>query len=155
EGKYAEACEKFAKSLELVPASGTRANYADCQEHLGHLAIAWHLFDEVAVASEKEGKIELMKVARKRADALLLKVGTLIVKVAAPDTPGLTLAIQGRVTKPAAEVRDVVDPGAVTVEARVPDVEPVKKTARVEPGKTIVIEIPAFHTPGGASDSST
>lgn len=42
------ACEKFKESYRLDPTLGTTFNIADCEEHLGHLADAWSLFDEVA-----------------------------------------------------------------------------------------------------------
>src|SRR5664279_1330441 len=35
---YQDACDHFAQSYELDPAAGTAVNFADCQEHLGHLA---------------------------------------------------------------------------------------------------------------------
>src|SRR5262245_58569014 len=64
DGKWTEACDKFAKSLELDHASGTLVNFADCQEHLSHYAQAYRLFDEAALASDKEGNVERQKFAR-------------------------------------------------------------------------------------------
>lgn len=145
DGKWSEACDKFAKSLELERAPGTLLNYGDCHEHLGHLALAWRLFDEASVASDKDGNVERSKFARQRADALLLKVGTIVVKLATPSAPGLSLTIAGRITAPAAEVRDLVDPGDVVVEVSAPNMQPVRKTERVDGGKTIVVEVPALH----------
>src|SRR4051812_15218187 len=50
--KWVEACAKFEKSLELDPAPGTKLNYGDCHEHLGHLAQAYRLFMEVSEADK-------------------------------------------------------------------------------------------------------
>ena len=141
EGKWSEACDKFAKSLELERAPGTLLNYGDCHEHLGHLALAWRLYDE---ASTKDSNAERSRFARQRADAVLLKVGTIVVKMATPSAPGLSLTIAGRITQPAAEVRELVDPGEVVVEVSAPNMQPVRKTERIDGGKTIVIDVPAL-----------
>src|SRR3954463_3074713 len=68
DGKYVEACDKFAKSLTFDPAPGTKANFADCHEHLGHNAQAYHLFVEVYEA-DKGANPERSKYAKGRADA--------------------------------------------------------------------------------------
>ena len=47
-GQWAEACDRFAESLELVPAVGTQLNLADCLEREGKLRRAWQLFDGAA-----------------------------------------------------------------------------------------------------------
>jgi tetratricopeptide (TPR) repeat protein len=144
DGKYDEACAKFAKSLELDRAPGTLLNYGDCHEHLGHFAQAWRLFDEAARASEREKNSERAKFARDRAQALVPKTSTIVVKLATPDAPGLTVAIGGRTATPAGEIREVVDPGSVTIEVAAPNMEPFTKSERAEAGREIVIDVPAL-----------
>lgn len=141
-GKYEEACSKFAQSLEFDRAPGTLLNYADCHEHLGHLAQAWRLFDEAARASEKENNADRAKFARERAQALVPKTSTIVVRLATPDAPGLTVAIAGRTATPAAEIREVVDPGDVTIEVAGPNLSPFTKTARADAGLEIVVDVP-------------
>lgn len=158
DGKYEEACAKFARSLELDRAPGTLLNYADCHEHLGHLAQAWRLFDEAARASEKENNDERAKFARERAQALVPKTSTIVVKLAAPDTPGLVVSIGGRTATPAAEIREIVDPGEVAIEVSGSNLEPFKKTERAEPGLKIVVEVPKLaeiHDDGGGGSTTT
>ncbi|HEX5060845.1 MAG TPA: tetratricopeptide repeat protein, partial [Kofleriaceae bacterium] len=157
DGKYEEACAKFARSLELDRATGTLVNYADCHEHLGHLAQAWRLFDEAARASEKESNPERAKFARDRAQALVPKTSTIVVKLAAADTPGLAVSIAGRSAKPAPEIREVVDPGEVTIEVTATNATPFTKTERAEAGLKIVVEVPALAEPheGGGGGTTT
>jgi tetratricopeptide (TPR) repeat protein len=144
DGKYDEACAKFAKSLELDRAPGTLLNYGDCHEHLGHLAQAWRLFDEAARASEQENNAERAKFARDRAQALVPKTSTIVVKLATPDAPGLTVAIAGRTATPARELREIVDPGDVTIEVTAPNMQPFSKSEHAEPGLKIVVDVPAL-----------
>ena len=141
DGKWQEAADVFARSFEVDPAIGTELNLADCHEHLGHLAQAWRLFDEAARTSDNADRA---KYARQRSDALLAKLGTIEVKIAAPDAPGLALAIGGRIVRPAAELQEIVDPGDVRVEASAPNMLKVVKTVRVEAGKTAMVQIPVL-----------
>jgi len=155
DGKYDEACAKFARSLELDRAPGTLLNYADCHEHLGHLAQAWRLFDEAARASDTENNPERAKFARDRAQALVPKTSTIVVKLAAADTPGLAVSIAGRSAKPAPEIREVVDPGEVTIEVTATNLQPFTKTERAEAGLKIVVDVPALAEPHEAGSGTT
>jgi hypothetical protein len=139
DGKYAEACAKFETSLSLDPAVGTKLNFADCHEHLGHLARAYRLFTEAADA-EQTSNPDRSKYARGRADALAPKLGTVIVRVAEPD--GVTLTIAGRFVPAAAEVRDVVDPGPVAIA----DGRGFVQTVSVTAGASVIVEVPVAPT---------
>ncbi len=143
-GKLDEACPLFAKSYELERALGTELNLADCRERLGHLADAWRLFDDAAIHAEQAGDIKREGVSRDRANALLSKIGTLVVEVADPGAPGLVVAIGGAPVVAAAELERKVDPGSVAVSARVPDRPGFQTTAQVEASKTVVVKIPSF-----------
>jgi hypothetical protein len=142
--KWEEACAKFAKSLELERAPGTLLNYADCHERLGHLAQAWRLFDEAARASEQENNADRAKFARERAQALVPKTSTIVLKLATPAVPGITVVIAGRTVAAAAEVREIVDPGDAVIEVTAPKMQPYTKTERAEPGLRIMVDVPAL-----------
>ncbi len=143
-GKLDEACPLFAKSYELERALGTELNLADCQERLGHLADAWRLFDDASVQAEQAGDTKRQGVSRDRANALLSKIGTLVVEVADPSAPGLVLTIGGAPVVAAAQLERKVDPGSVAVSAHVPDRPGFETTTRVEASKTVVVKVPSF-----------
>jgi hypothetical protein len=138
-GKFAEACDKFEKSYALDPGVGTELNMADCQEHLQHFATAWRMFDEAAqrLASEPARQ----KFARDRADAIAIRLGTVVVKVADANAAGTTVTIAGRVVKPAPEITEHVDPGLIAVKVTRADKPALEKSQSVAAGGTITIEL--------------
>lgn len=136
-GKYQQACDVLAKSYALDPAIGTELNIGDCQEHLGHLAIAWHLFED---AANKDSDADRAKYARGRADALTGKLATAIVKLPDASTVGLVLEIGGELVPPAAEVQTKVDPGSVVVELGVPGHPTQTRTRPAKAGETVTFD---------------
>lgn len=152
DGKYEEACAKFEKSLALDRAPGTLLNYGDCHEHLGHLGLAWRLYDEAARASDKEKNADRAKYARERAQALVPKTSTVVVRLAQKDVATVSLTINGEAAQPAAEVREVVDPGDVTVEVNAPGFAGYKKTERGEAGLKLVFDVPPLAATGGGGE---
>ena len=56
DGKFAEACPKFEQSLAIDSGLGTKFNLADCWEHLGRLASAKSMFDDVANHAHESGQ---------------------------------------------------------------------------------------------------
>jgi hypothetical protein len=144
EGKYAEACEKFAESYQLDRAPGTQLNLGDCAEREGKLRKAWLLFDDAARAYEKGGRAAAAKLARDRAIALEPKLATVIVKLAEPDLIGLTLRIGDHGAAPAAEIVEHLDPGTVTITASAPGRTAFTATVNGEVGKQVTVEVPAL-----------
>lgn len=149
QGKFELACEKFEQSLALDPAIGTQLNFADCHENLKHFAQAWRLFDSAADA-EKITNPERAKFSRGRADALLAKLGVIVLKLASPDAPMLAVSIAGRSIKPAAVIKEIVDPGEVAIAVTAQGAPPFQRAEKISAGKTIVIDVPPL-----ATDSST
>lgn len=134
DGHYIEACARFESSLALDPAVGTKLNFADCQEHLGHNALAYRLFTEAADADQTTDP-DRSKYARGRAAALVTKLGTVVVKVASP--ANVTLTIAGRSLPAAAEVRELVDPGQIVVA----DGRGFSQTVALSAGASTIVEI--------------
>lgn len=143
EGDFVGACEKFTRSYELEPEPGTELNLADCHLHLGHVAKAWHLYDDAATRWSRTHDLR-EKFAREHADALVPKLGTVVVRIAEPRRKGLAISIGGHAVAAAAEVRELVDPAPVDVVVTAPDVPAFTRSASPTAGQTITIDVPAF-----------
>jgi hypothetical protein len=145
-GKYAEACDRFEKSLAKERSIGTELNLADCHEKLGQYREAWELFITAANESEAAGKPNAVKKARDSAARLEPQMTTMVVKVAQPELAGLVITINGRATQPAAEIHEHADPGQIDVIATAPNVPVFKKSEAGKPGETVTVEIPVLDT---------
>jgi hypothetical protein len=143
-GDYAGACDRFMRSFAIDHAPGTELNMGDCQEHLGHARQAWQLYVAAAEEFDRKGEPARAKFARDRADAVASKLAEMIIQVADPDLPGLSIAIAGHDAKPAAEIHDRVEPGAVVVTALAPGHPPFTTTLQAVAGARVVVKIPAF-----------
>ena len=140
-GDYSGACQRFAKSFELDRGLGTELNLADCNEHLGHVALAWHLFRHVADDGERKGDSARAQLARTRLSELATRVGTLSIRVADPRMPGLTIAVDGRALIPGPVIREIVDPSDVEVIATAPGRERFARAAKVGAGETVIVDV--------------
>jgi tetratricopeptide (TPR) repeat protein len=149
QGKYEEACERFAKSFELERAAGTMLNLGDCAERQGQPARAWQLYDAAAREYEQAGKAKAATFARGRADALAPRLATVVVRLAEPRAAGLTVRIGGRTVPPVAEIVERLDAGAIAVEVGAPGREPFATTVNAAVGGEAVVEVPALHAMGG------
>jgi len=133
QGNWAEACDRFTRSYATDPAAGTELNLGDCHEHLGHLAEAWRRFD-AAVAKFEIAKDDRAKFARERRDALVPKLGIVMIRLA---DPSVHVTIAGRDEISAPEMSVHVDPGTIEVRAGA-----VTRTVQVAAGATALVEIP-------------
>ena len=122
QGKYAEACPKFAESERLDPAVGTLLNLAECYDKAQKLALAWATFREADAAASREGQAKRATYARQRAEELEKRLARLTIDVA-PNArvDGLVLLRDGEALRePVWGIALPVDPGPHTIEARAP-----------------------------------
>jgi hypothetical protein len=152
QGKYAEACDRFARSYELEQATGTQVNFADCQEHLGHIARAWQLFDAAAAASDREGNAVRAEYARQRAHVLVARLAPIVIHVVSPDAR-MTVSAAGRAFVPGKEIHGYVDPGDVEVVAQRGG-KRFATTVTARAGATVEVEVPALGSDGGEAPPS-
>ena len=122
EGKFEEACPKFAESLRLDPGVGTMLFLADCYERTGRTASAWAEFREAEGLAAKQND-NREKIAHDRGNALEPKLVKLVVTVPSPQasTPGLKVTRDGEeVGQGLWGVPVPVDPGAHKIAASAP-----------------------------------
>lgn len=141
--KWAEACEKFQKSLAVDPGPGTKLNLGDCLEKQGKIRSGWLMFEEAARDFERASDPRA-KFAHERAAAASAKLATLVIKVADPRRAGLAIRIGDRAATPQAEIVERVDPGPLTVTATAPDAAPQTTEVTAVAGKTSVVDVPVL-----------
>jgi hypothetical protein len=149
--RLAEACERFAQSDAIERTFGTAVNLGDCAARDGHPGRAWQLYDAAAELADRDGASDLARFARDRAAALVPALCTVVVTVAEPTTPGLTIRINDRDQHPAAEIRAFVDPGDIEVVIAVRGQPPLRRTLHGVAGSVVALEVPAAAQPSGPS----
>lgn len=81
QGKYAQACPKFAESNRLDRGAGTLIHLGDCYEKNKQSASAWATYKEAASAAQALNRRDWEKLATQRANALEPKLAKLTIKV--------------------------------------------------------------------------
>jgi hypothetical protein len=71
EGRFADACPKFAESQRLDPAIGTALYLGECYERSGKIASAWAMFREAQDLALKRNDAKRAAIAKDRADKLV------------------------------------------------------------------------------------
>lgn len=155
QGKYAEACDLYAKSYQLESAPGTTLNLADCAEREGKLRRAWLLFEAAASGFDKTEKPGRAKYARERAEGVLPRLATLVLRIAEPGTAGLVVRIGDRNVPLAAETVERLDPGPIQITVTAPGREPFSTTADAAGGRELVVNVPALRATGAAAADVT
>jgi hypothetical protein len=122
DGKYGEACPKFAESQRLDPGGGTLLNLAVCHEKEGRLASASAELQAALTLANRDGRKDRQQLARERLAIVTPKLPTITVTVAAgADVEGLDIKVDdGTITRAAWGTPIAVDPGAHRIEASAP-----------------------------------
>ena len=140
-GDYEGACKKFSSSFALDRSPGIELNLADCHEHLGHLRTAFQFFDDAGKLFASRGEPDRATYARHRAHIIAERLGTIVIALADPDVEGLVLRIDGRRIEAAREVRELVEPGEVTVTVEAPGRKLLERRTSVASGATASVEL--------------
>lgn len=143
EERYAEACEKFAGSMDAEPSVGAQLNLALCHEKQGKVATAWRYYEDAALMAKALNDSRRERGALKLASQLEPKVSRVTIRVAEP-IDGL------RITQDGEEVAGLdealpIDPGMHRLEASAPGHQPWSKAISI-PGEAIqeVVTVPAL-----------
>ncbi|HEX8792221.1 MAG TPA: hypothetical protein VF765_14805 [Polyangiaceae bacterium] len=159
QGKYPEACAKFAESQRLDPAPGTLLNLAGCYEKNGQTASAWATFKEAMAAAHVKGRTDWEDLARTRASALEPTLSRLTIAVASK-ADGLTVTRDGSNVGSAEWGTAIpVDPGSHAVDAQAPHRKPFHQPIDVPSGganvTVTVAELDAADEGGGTPGTET
>jgi hypothetical protein len=146
-GRFKEACQRFVQSDALEHTFGTTVNLGDCAERDGQLALAWQRFDDAARTAERDGSRELAKFARDRAAALAPKLCTVVIRIADPAAPGLTILFGDRALQPAAEIGTLVEPGEVSVTISAAKTPPMHQILACAAGAITFVHFPEMAPP--------
>ncbi len=160
DGKYADACPRFADSQRLDPSPGTLLNLANCYEKLGRTATAWATYREAASAANAAGRADYVASAQRHADALAPHLAKLTTTVAQP-VDGLQVRRDGvDVARAEWGVPIPVDAGSHNLEASAPGFKPWSSSVDVaQDGAQVSVAVPALEaapvtaptpTPGSA-----
>jgi hypothetical protein len=143
QGKYAEACPKFAESNKLDRGAGTLIHLGDCYEKNKQTASAWATYKEASSAAQALGRRDWEKLASQRATALEPKLARLTIKVDKP-ADKLEVSRDGATISHASwGVPIPVDVGAHVVEASAPGFKSFKTSATVsKDGENVEVSVP-------------
>jgi hypothetical protein len=145
-GHGAEACDKFAESQRLDPATGTLLELAQCDERAGRLASAWAEYTDVAASAQKAGRADRVKFARAAASRIEPNMAHLVIRV--PDDvralAGLQVQRDGTTVGPGSMGGSIpVDPGTHVIVASAPDHASWTQSVVVANGTPpVVVDVP-------------
>jgi hypothetical protein len=143
QGRFAEACPKFAESEKLDPSASTLLNLASCYEKAGKTATAWETYKEAASSASAINRQDYVAIAQKRAAALEPTLTKLTVTVGAL-VDGLVVKRDGvEVGRALFGVAIPIDPGAHVIEASAPKKKPWSTTLDAkDPSASLTVTVP-------------
>ena len=150
EERYAEACEKFAGSMDAEPSVGAQLNLALCHEKQGKHATAWRYYLDAAVMAKALNDSRRQRGAEALAAELEPKVSKVTVKVVEP-VDGLRITRDGEEVVAMGEELPI-DPGIHEFEASAPGYEPWSKTISIDgDAAREVLTVPVLQPVAGAT----
>lgn len=153
EGRFAEACPKFAESQRIEPGTGTLLNLAACNEQLGKTATAWSQFSEAYQLLLKQNDAARAEYAQEHRDGLARRLSKITLRVA-DASPNLTVKLDDvPVGKAAWGVGIAIDPGTHQILAEAPGRKPWSRTVEIGMSvETPVVDVPTLAVMPGASE---
>jgi hypothetical protein len=158
QGKYAEACPKFAESNRLDRGAGTLIHLGDCYEKNKQTASAWATYKEASSAAQALGRKDWEKLASQRAAALEPRLAHLTIKVdPANPVDKLDVSRDGdSVARASWNVPIPVDVGTHNVEAKAPGFKPFTTSSTVaKDGQNLEVSVPKLEAEPAATPPPT
>jgi hypothetical protein len=145
QGKFAEACPKFAASYELDPQLGTLLDLARCHEDEGRTASAWAEYHNAVSLAQRLGKDATADEAKKRAAELKPMLSNIVVKLD-KTLPEMSVTLDGKSVPIGAMGTELpVDPGEHKILVEAPRYKDWNKTVTVPKGPHVeTVRVPAL-----------
>ena len=145
EGRFGDACPKFAESQRLDPAIGTALYLGECYEKSGKVASAWAMFREAQDLANKRNDPKRAAIAKDRADKLSPSKLTVVLAPGA-DAPGLEVKRDGATVSAVTFGSGLpIDGGPHTITASAPNHTTFSTTVTIpERGGNVTITIPKW-----------
>jgi hypothetical protein len=145
EGKYTEACPKFAAAERLDPSTATLLNLASCYEKQGRTATAWATYKEAASAASAAGRKDYLSAAERHASGLAQRLARLTLVVPHP-VDGLRVERDGvAVDRAEWGIAIPIDPGSHSLAASAPGYKGwTSAVAVAQDGAQVTLTVPAL-----------
>ncbi len=124
EGRWREARDLYARSLQLKPAAITRYSLGVAQRETGHLADALGSFRAFLSEPETASTARYTAPARAAVTALEARVGRVSITIEPAAIEGLSVTIDNQPVAPSSDGPREIDAGAHDVAARAPGYRP-------------------------------
>jgi hypothetical protein len=135
---WERGCAKFEEAYEQSQKPSIEANLAMCAEHEGALPKAWRLY---LSAAEKWGNDARAAQMRDKAAGVARRATVVVIRVPDPALDGLRITLGGRPVEPAAEIRELVAAGEITLSAKARGHRPWRQTVTGKAGETLAVEV--------------
>ncbi|HMJ10068.1 MAG TPA: hypothetical protein VK524_01620 [Polyangiaceae bacterium] len=153
EGRFTEACEKFAASWQRQRNASSALHLGHCSRRLGQSASAWKMYREASARARAARQPDIEKSARDAAAALEPELGRVTVQVS-PDDQSVPVQIfrNGALVPPEQLGQAMpVDPGEHTIEATAQGKRPWSVRVTVNASSSEIIAVPRLEVDPNAS----
>jgi hypothetical protein len=142
-GKIKEACEKFAASQKVEPATGTLLNLAACHEKEGRTATAWTEYSEALAQAQRAGDKQREAYAKRKIETLEKQLHRVVIEILSP-VPSTEVKLDGHVLAREAWGTGIpLDPGEHSIEVAAPGYKTYTRKLNMGPSAgTDRIEVP-------------
>jgi len=146
EGRFVEACPRFAQSQKLDPGVGTLLYLGECYEKTARVASAWAAFRDAADMARATNQAPREKIATARAAALEPRLPRILIELeaaAAAQNPEVRHDNEP-IVKALLGAAFPLDAGTHVIAASAPGKKPWSTTVELSEGATTRVKIPAL-----------
>jgi hypothetical protein len=150
QGRWREAREMYARSLQLRPAPLTRYSLGVAQRESGRGAEALQSFRAFVSEPSTPATAPYRGPAERAIAALVTRVGQVTIAIEPPAVDGLAITIDGGPAPAVSERPREMDPGLHEVVARAPGFRAARASFMATAGAAVRVALPLVPLPGSA-----